>query len=202
MLVLPNPLQSYTIDALKRMLVNDNSCFFLRLAQRPGARHQTLWYRYFATDESTVATEIKVDIALPGIMHLPNLPLSRIHWIQHEQISPHEVTDRLPLLPPSVILLQKLQAWRDLRFAKHKEFDTVPNDVLDIQDMLKLPCVLALASHPGIWKDSELFDEEFQRLTQGRMREFCYCYGSTSEVWTTLGFDTSGIQVSSKFESL
>ena len=44
----------------------------------------------------------KVDILLPGVMHLPALPTSMITRISS-----------LPLVPFPVLLLQKLQGWAD-----------------------------------------------------------------------------------------
>jgi hypothetical protein len=179
------------MEDLKRMIANDHPSFFLKNSKQPRATYQILWYRYFTQDHPGVDTEFKVDILLPGIMHLPCLRHELIEWVESTQRIASDVTsDTLPLLPLSVVLLQKLQAWDDHKFAEQRHYIVKQHqDAQDIQNMLKLGCVLDLG-YTQSWHDFDLFDEEFQLLSQQRVKEFCRCFPSSAETWRILGFET------------
>lgn len=139
-----------------------------------------LYYRL--TDSmagQTPCTSCKVDIVFPGTLHLPNLPLTQIWW-----------DDALPLVPFSVLLLQKLQGWDDHRTSSDKlKKLRQQTDAQDVQGLLKLSmCVALRFTQP--WGDRRLFSAEFERLSRIRVKEFCSAF--TEEVdWISLGFETA-----------
>jgi len=123
--------------------------------------------------------ECKVDILAPGTMHLPHLPTTYIHWV-----------DEIPLVPFSLLLVQKLQAWDDNRnaeepFRQYRQH----KDAKDVKKLLGLKeFVEVLTQRSDGWANTELFSEEFQELTKGRVKDFTRAFSSSAKQWKSLGF--------------
>lgn len=41
----------------------------------------------------------------------------------------------------------------------------------------------------GVWSDRNMFDEEFEELSRGRVRDFCQRFPMMSGMWRGVGFD-------------
>ncbi|KAM6501388.1 hypothetical protein JOM56_004402 [Amanita muscaria] len=171
-------LHNITAEELKRLLVHrDPVRFFLRDAQDPS--YKILWYKRPLGIQCSI-NECKVDIVLPGILHLPNLRLDqlRVDEIHH-----------LPVIPFSLLLLQKLQAWDDRVNAvePYKRARQVL-DASDVQALLSLPQVVSLRfSRP--WNDESLFSKEFQAKTKERVKKYSIAFPTQAQPWRLLGFE-------------
>lgn len=135
----------------------------------------------------------KVDILLPGIMHLPALPTSMITRLSS-----------LPLVPFPVLLLQKLQGWADHSVATEARYRRkISVDSRDLEWCLNSRNVkrhlLQYVSNgrqgrqeeclKELWSDRRMFNEEFEALSKVRVREFCEVYTGLREAWKAIGFD-------------
>ena len=135
----------------------------------------------------------KVDILLPGVMHLPALPTSMIT----QYLS-------LPLVPFPVLLLQKLQGWSDHCAATEARYRAKINvDAQDLEwclnwgnvkrNLLKHVINISNASRKerwkAIWSDRRMFSEEFEELSRVRVGEFCKVHTGLREAWKAIGFD-------------
>ncbi|THH15143.1 hypothetical protein EW146_g5289 [Bondarzewia mesenterica] len=163
-------------EALKALLVGADSRFYLRDARSPFATYKVLWYR-----ESTFGysyASCKVDILLPGIMNLPSLPDRYDKVIQGFSV-----------VPFSLLLVTKLQAWDDHRnensWWKREKQHT---DVQDLRVLLQLPESRRL--NRETWRDEILFSPHLQTLTARRVREFCAMFRETAQRWKAIGFET------------
>jgi len=135
----------------------------------------------------------KVDILLPGVMHLPALPTS---------IITHHLS--LPLVPFPVLLLQKLQGWADHCAATEARYRAKINvDALDLEwclnwgnvkrNLLKHVININNGSRKerwkAMWSDRRMFSEEFEQLSRVRVGDFCEVHARLREAWKTIGFD-------------
>ena len=124
--------------------------------------------------------ECKVDILAPGTMHLPHLRTTYIHWV-----------DEIPLVPFSLLLVQKLQAWDDNRnaeesFRQYRQH----KDAKDVKKLLGLKEFVEALTQIGSdgWANTELFSEEFQALTKERVKGYVTVFSSSAKYWRSLGF--------------
>ncbi|KAG6830480.1 hypothetical protein H0H92_000487 [Tricholoma furcatifolium] len=177
-LVLPQATPT-TPDIIKDMLVDhspDN--FFLTSARDPSAAYRVLHYRPTKDASLSDKNVVKVDIVVPGIMNLPSC-------------DPSEVIIRsdLPVIPFSVLLLQKLQAWDDHRLSNEDRYrKKVPIDVKDITWLLRASEDEALISNrPGAFNRS-WFSESFMMDSKRRIKAFCLEFPISVTVWKDLGF--------------
>lgn len=177
----PIPLQP-TAHEIKELLVRTSPRnFYLRMPRDPTAPYRILWYRRHFR-----GPECKVDILIPGEMHLPALhPWGRssatVQW-----------KDNIPLVPFPVLLYHKLQGWSDHVNAEeeHKRRKQA-QDAADVRRLLSLVHEMAkLKKMPlGGLHDELLFSEEFRELTVGRVRAYCVAFGDRSGMWKSLGFE-------------
>ncbi|EAU92225.1 hypothetical protein CC1G_10111 [Coprinopsis cinerea okayama7 len=92
--------QLLTPQQLKTLILDtDPQHFFLTLPRDPTAPYRILHYRKWY-----MGPECKVDILVPGIMHLPSIPPSYTTLVEG-----------VPLVPFELLLLHKLQGWDDHR---------------------------------------------------------------------------------------
>ena len=141
----------------------------------------------------------KVDVLLPGIMHLPMLSPDLITW-KTDVNSRRRVN--LPVVPFPVLLLQKLQGWddhrlaveerhkkkvpfdeRDLWWALHAGVDQWLNDVSDEWSKKRED------GNWDVWSDRRLFSEEFEALSRERIKIICRLCPSLAGAWEALGFE-------------
>lgn len=134
----------------------------------------------------------KVDILLPGVMHLPALPTFMITHVSS-----------LPLVPFPVLLLHKLQGWADHCAATEARYRAkIGEDGRDLEWCLSQGNVRHLLKYvkyrkntsrkeclKEMWSDRIMFSEEFEALSRVRVRDFCQVYTGLREAWNAIGFD-------------
>jgi hypothetical protein len=146
----------------------------LTLPKDPAATYRKLWYR-----QAYLGPTCKVDVLIPGTMHLPNLPPT--HSI---------LIDGVPLVPFSLLLLHKLQGWDDHRLAEEAyKRGKLPQDAADIRRLLGMEVLVKELVKSKPWADRVLFSEEFEELTRRRVKDYCAEYPKYVRRWRGLGFE-------------
>lgn len=128
----------------------------------------------------TADPECKVDILVPGTMHLPQLGTTYIRWV-----------DKIPLVPFSLLLVHKLQGWDDNRNAEDAfRRSRQHKDAKDVKKLLGLKDFMGVLFQTGSdgWADTELFSEEFQALTRERVKSYARAFPPSAKNWRLLGF--------------
>ncbi|KAF6753225.1 hypothetical protein DFP72DRAFT_1046702 [Ephemerocybe angulata] len=164
----------WTAEELKKLMLDrDPVHFYLTLPKDPAAEYRILWFR-----QHYLGPGCKVDLLVPGTMHLPNLVPSSAVWIE-----------KVPLVPFSLLLLHKLQGWDDHRLAEeaHKKRKQ-PQDAADIKRMLGLEAHVGQLEKEQPWSDRGLFSEEFEELTRRRVGDYCAAVPKHVKRWRELGF--------------
>ncbi|KAF9483274.1 hypothetical protein BDN70DRAFT_800099 [Pholiota conissans] len=168
-------------ERLKRVVVDrDPEHFCLGAPKDPSATYRILYFvvdQVLAPANTFHKNRCKIDILVPGLLHLPSLTGKNVRW-----------RGELPVVPFSVLLLQKLQGWDDhlhmkepYKFIKHK------TDAEDIRALLALEHVVSLRfAQP--WEDRALFSPEFMALSRWRIADFCREYPETEPEWRRIGF--------------
>jgi hypothetical protein len=164
---------------------SDPEHFYLKDPTRnPQATYKILYFRHELsnswTDTSKCYSSVKVDILLPGIMHLPALPENRI--VQQ---------DGLPVVPFSLLLLQKLQAWSDRKDSENKYHRSKAQvDIRDLGTLFLRKHELEALEWLKPWSDRDLFSEQFEASSRARVKEFCVALPKRADSWKRLGFAT------------
>jgi len=159
---------------LKDLILNTNPRnFYLKLPRDPTASYRILWYRRHYLGE-----ECKVDILIPGTLHLPHLPSTRVMFLEG-----------IPVVPFALLLLHKLQGWDDHCKAEesHKKAKS-PRDAADVKKLMALKVQMRTLLSVGVWEDKALFSEEFVELTRERVRSYVRLFPDRAEQWKALGF--------------
>jgi hypothetical protein len=171
-------------DIKDAIVAADPDHFILKAASDPTATYRVLYYSL--SNSTARSNSSKVDILLPGVMHLPALPTSLIAW-----------KGELPLVPFSVLILQKLQGWDDHRNAVEDKYTR--KAPLDAQDLAYLigstssrrnAVVLGELKQTRPWSNRILFSEEFERLSRDRVISFCGAFPQQAHIFKSLGFAT------------
>ncbi|TRM61399.1 hypothetical protein BD626DRAFT_406073 [Schizophyllum amplum] len=175
-LALPPSNEANTEDTevLKNAIMRtDSTRFYTVRARDPGATYRVLYFR----SDGHEPWKCKVDILLPGILHLPALPTARIVWIEG-----------FPVIPFALLLLQKLQAYDDHRHSREQhKFTRSQQDEEDINKLLDIRerVLEVIQEHP--WHDRAVFSEEFMTLSRKRVAEYARIFIETW-LWRDLGF--------------
>ncbi|KAF7323729.1 hypothetical protein MKEN_00593800 [Mycena kentingensis (nom. inval.)] len=160
----------YTQEQLKTILVSKNPNFYTVRARDPDATYRVLWYR------TGYRRSCKVDVLLPGILNIPDVPSSRIVHSAKE----------LPLMPFFPLLLLKLQGWQD-----HGESDKdymrakQPTDVRDVVQMLGLAATKY--TKQTVASEESWLPEEFMAAAKRRVKLFVESHPETASYWRLLG---------------
>ncbi|KAI0684750.1 hypothetical protein BC835DRAFT_1292300 [Cytidiella melzeri] len=164
---------TYDAEQLKELLVRRNSTFYLRPAKTFGATYKVLWgrlgYSYTPYDSC------KVDILVPGIMNIPDVPSQHIITIEG-----------YPVMPMIPLLLLKLQAWTDHRAADKKYLrDKQHQDVRDIEQMLEI----AVRRGEKINSVVAWVPVDFLAAARSRVKEFlAQIFPRRQELWQAIGY--------------
>lgn len=171
---------NYDQEELKQLLVDGDGDFYLVPSQNPSATYSILWcrlpsYTSGRRGRGRAQRGCKVDILVPGVLNIPNVPRRRIKMISG-----------LPVMPLIPLLLLKLQGWsdhRDSRRADMQEKQYV--DAEDIQELLEI----AVERGQQVWQDnlswmprSLVWDSEV------RVEEFREEYPESMMDWEAIGF--------------
>lgn len=117
-----------TTEDLKQILARQPD-FYLRPSRKVGETYKILFYKLKPSMWGD-RRSCKVDILIPGIMNIPDVPHHRIVRI-----------NALPVLPIFVLLLLKLQGWSDHRASTRS--DMQQKQYVDIRDINQLVAVVA-----------------------------------------------------------
>ncbi|KAK0472576.1 hypothetical protein IW261DRAFT_1343383 [Armillaria novae-zelandiae] len=169
-------------EKLKELLVTTNRTrFYLVDAKTPGATWKVLWYRDRGVDGKFDKT--KVDILTPGVLHLPMIFSETIVEKQG-----------LPVVPMSILLLHKLQGWRDNMESEEprlwRKHDADVGDICSLLRILFEGMGGEEKKNSRHWKRFALerFDEEFRDATEYRVAWFCRQYPAFRDMWQELGW--------------
>ncbi|KAI0760885.1 hypothetical protein BD413DRAFT_593939 [Trametes elegans] len=111
------------------MLVSADRKFYLVRSRNPRATYRVLWYRLPGWNK-----RCKVDILIPGILNVPNVPPAHIRMVTRGSY-------HLPVMPPIPQLLLKLQGWTDHRASTRLDMRMKQYlDVRDIDALLEIMC--------------------------------------------------------------
>ncbi len=165
---------AYTQEALKELLVREDSQYTLVRSRNPRAAYRVLWYRIPGTYQ-----RCNVDILIPGSLNVPDVP--------HEHIvtkAPHYLP-AMPLLPQ---LLLKLQGWSDHRASPRTDMQFKQYyDVRDIEALLAIVCRRRLRIYD---EDAQWIPETMIADSLKTLQEYVV-YGSpySAADWRELGFE-------------
>lgn len=176
LIVLTNTIEQ---EQIKRLLVSTDNDFFLVPSTNPRANYRVLWYNLDPWDACDGrATRCKVDVLVPGVLSIPNIPPRLICF---EQTHPD-----IPLTPFFTLLLLKLRGWWD-HLTDHREYmwEKVPFDERDIEELLEL-AVEEYEVHlqKERWLPMWLIEE-----SEERARYFVIHCPDTTDAWSEIGFD-------------
>ncbi|KAF9449715.1 hypothetical protein P691DRAFT_811985 [Macrolepiota fuliginosa MF-IS2] len=208
-----------TAEELKDlMLDSDPRHFYLKLPRDPEAPYRILYYReeYLGPD-CKVDILTPGTMHLPNLLSSsPSPTSSNSSGLSNDTLTPvsippdanpvslatniasppphnHLTTiSGIPLVPFSLLLLHKLQGWTDHRDApeKHKQRKQ-GQDAADVRRLLAMDKMINELKQTQPWADTELFSEEFQELTKGRVKEYCKEFPAKAASWQMLGFETA-----------
>ncbi|KAI5118646.1 hypothetical protein M0805_002566 [Coniferiporia weirii] len=157
-------------EQLKQGLVSQDSRFYLVDAKSPRAHYKVLWYHL----SMHLNRSCKIDLLQPGIMSIPSIDPARIVHI-----------DGMPVMPFSIVLLLKLQAWEDHKVAlRNYLYMKQYTDVEDIDRLLPLACSQNLRP-----RDESYIPNTFISAAENRVRNYAERFPSSAIHWRTLGFD-------------
>ncbi len=170
-------------EQIKQAIENSSrKSFRLERSANPDAAYKVLYYRFGSMKRPRgffPGNKCKIDILIPGILHLPTIPRSQITRL-----------DGLPVVPFSLLVLQKLQAWDDhlqLRWKDPKRYAKAAIDARDLQNLLSLDKHVAPLKVSRPWDDPVLFSQEFQDLSKRRVRDFCNHFPEFQNDFESLG---------------
>ncbi|KAF9261313.1 hypothetical protein L218DRAFT_980962 [Marasmius fiardii PR-910] len=177
----------WTQEELKRRVVAADPNFYTVASRGRYAGHRVLWYRFpssrsaliYPRSSSVNGRRCKVDLLLPGIMNIPPIPTSRIHY--------KDGRGSKPLMPFLPLLLLRLQGWEDHgESPKHWMRAKQSIDVADIVELLNL----AEIKYPDVnlQNDEVWLPVSFVDEAKRRVGLFIAKYTSTRERWELLGF--------------
>ncbi|KAH9846738.1 hypothetical protein C2E23DRAFT_851723 [Lenzites betulinus] len=165
----------YDQEELKQILVDEDDDFFLVDSRNPNADYRVLWYRLRPSRRGNPRS-CKVDILVPGVLDIPDVPRRRLRWI-----------DGLPVMPLVPLILLKLQGWRDHRDSYRE--DQQEKQHVDVQDLDQL-LQIAIDRGQTVWQDNlSWLPSELIHNAQSMVYEFIANISGFDEDWETLGFE-------------
>ncbi|PIL28661.1 hypothetical protein GSI_08705 [Ganoderma sinense ZZ0214-1] len=119
---------AYTQEQLKEILVKEDPSFYLVRSKNWRATYRVLWHRLSSATYPLPFTDCKVDILIPGILNIPNVPPERVRTLAG-----------LPVMPMIPQLLLKVQGWSDHRASRRPDMQLKQHvDVRDIDQLLAI----------------------------------------------------------------
>ncbi|KAK0185400.1 hypothetical protein F5146DRAFT_937573, partial [Armillaria mellea] len=177
-----NSSHTCNLESIKAFLVTKNpNRFYLVDAKTPGATWKVLWYHDCGLKGKLKKT--KVDILKPGVLHLLMIFSEAIVDMQG-----------IPVVPMSILLLHKLQGWRDnmnspIPHLRSKQ-DADAGDICLLLRIAVGSMSMEEKTNSTYWKwfALERFDEEFRSETDRWVRLFCSKFPEYWEMWKMLGW--------------
>jgi len=167
---------AYQQEELKRILVTADPQFYLVASKDPYATYKVLWYR-IGSMYSRYAARCKVDLLVPGIMNIPDVPKGSIETIRG-----------VPTMPFMLLLFMKLQARTDHRdSSKHYMRPKQWDDVRDIDQLLDI----ARRRGEKIKEKTNWMPESFVDAAMARIKEYIANFPASKAKWKDVGYDGS-----------
>ncbi|KAI8996634.1 hypothetical protein BD414DRAFT_455577 [Trametes punicea] len=158
----------YNQEELKELLVQEDSDFYLVRSRNPTADYRILWCRL-------PTARCKVDILLPGVLNIPNVPRRRVRWISG-----------LPVMPIIPLLLLKLQGWSDHRYSERR--DMQEKQYVDVDDIIDL-LLIAIDRGQSIWQQNlRWMPRDFVDDAQEHVYDFIAEYPYSDQQWEAVDF--------------
>ena len=119
----------YDREAIKAYIAARHDRFSLEDAKTPGAEYKVLYFNLHCG----LGLKCKVDILTSGRycpLHIPKIPPQHVKYPNGYDI---------PVVPLLVVLILKVQGWRDHRRSGKKRFRAkIPQDIEDIRQLLDM----------------------------------------------------------------
>ena len=162
-------------EHFKQLLAASDDPFFLAPSRRRNAGYKVLWYR-LPSPPGAPRRRCKVDILVPGIMNIPDIP-------------PQQIKRKLglPVMPLLPLLMMKLQGWTDHRASPRADFQAKQHvDVDDIKELLGITCRTGtrIGSNSLYWLPSG-----FIQAARIRVYKFTLEFPYTEDQWDFLGLE-------------
>ncbi|KAL0957904.1 hypothetical protein HGRIS_000085 [Hohenbuehelia grisea] len=166
-------------EELKEMILAVDRRFYLVPSRKPGATYQVM---HFALTGAG-GRRCKVDILTPGVLDIPDMPSTRIHYSRR--------FPGLPILPFVVLILLKLKGWTDHRDSDEPHYRAKrPADEDDINELLEL-IPDTEEDEDGSLLDVEWPDwipDRFVEDSAARISEYVEVFPETMSAWRQIGF--------------
>ncbi|KAG6889598.1 hypothetical protein C0995_016124 [Termitomyces sp. Mi166 len=158
-------------EDIKELILVWDDRFYLVPSANPRNTYSVLWF--------TVSSRktCKVDILIPGLLSIPNIPVSKISYIEPFQ--------DIPVVPFLVLLLLKLRGWTDHRVDHRQHMrDKVEVDEEDIEELLEL----AVQEYGANLDRERWLPKWFVEEMQERVQEYVEEWPDSENNWRNLGF--------------
>ncbi|KAF8633077.1 hypothetical protein AX15_001525 [Amanita polypyramis BW_CC] len=160
-------LTDHDKEDIKRKIVAADKNFYLIRSKNPSNTFQVLWCRV------RPGISCKVDILIPGLLNIPQIPLHLI-----------ETRNDLPITPFLPLLLMKVQGWYDhVNDERIHVRLKVPEDFRDIDELL------AMVKEDHRLDTNEWFPAEFVDCARMHVNAFVAEREDTRRYWKAIGFD-------------
>lgn len=156
-------------EDIKHILTNEDDRFYTVPSANPRNSYQVLWFELVRGGRSC-----KVDILLPGIMEIPNIPLDRIEYFGDYDV---------PVVPLDVLILLKLKGWYDHHYSRRRDFQEKQYyDVEDIRELLEFATDQGIFIYRRSW-----LPRRFLRGAYQHYRDFIDEYPEFYDGWDSFG---------------
>ncbi|RDB18619.1 hypothetical protein Hypma_014709 [Hypsizygus marmoreus] len=162
-------------EEIKDLLISNNDKFFLVPSRNPQNTYQVLWFTL--PSPRFESRTCKVDILIPGLLSIPNIPTRRLEYIDPF----HDI----PVVPLLALLLLKLRGWTDhLIDSRAHMRNKVEEDEEDIDEMLHL----AVEEYGVNLRTEKWMPRWFVREARERVRQYVETWPDSADRWSELGF--------------
>jgi len=167
---------SHTTEDLKLLLSQiAPSTFYLRPPKSIGATYKVLFAKLRGNIHYS-RRSCKVDILIPGVLNIPQIPPAHILHI-----------DDLPVMPLIPLLLLKLQGWSDHRASSRS--DMQQKQYMDIRDITQL-LQIAVMRGARLEDAIEWLPQEFVVAGRARLARYLETLRpSQTSNWVEIGFE-------------
>lgn len=162
-------------EDIKDILVYSNDKFYLVPSTNPRNTYRVLWFSLPASRGQPRAC--KVDVLVPGLLSIPNVPLNYL-----ERIEPFQ---DIPVMPFLALLLLKLRGWTDhLADSRRRMQERTTVDEEDIDELLEL----AVEEYGAHLDNDTWMPAWFVEEAEERVELYVEAWPDSAVYWSELGF--------------